>query len=106
MPGSETVAWRRWATFAAVMPVASSLALLRCGSRPNSGQSSSRCAVAELAAGATALGLVVGVETAAGALEPQAARSRHAIGRSSRRGLGTVTRALFYRIELAVFGLC
>ena len=44
MPGSVTVRRRRRATFGCVMPVARSLASLRCGSRPNSGQSSSRAA--------------------------------------------------------------
>ena len=44
MPGSATVMRRRCATFALVMPVELRSTSLRCGSSPNSGQSSSRCA--------------------------------------------------------------
>ena len=58
-PGSETLMWRRCATLAAVMPVASSLTSLRCGSRPNSGQSSSSAAEAAWRCG-IALTLTVG----------------------------------------------
>ena len=46
MPGSATVRSRRWRTFAAVMPVGSSVASVRCGFSPNSGQSASRGAAA------------------------------------------------------------
>ena len=75
MPGSETVLEVRSATFPAVMPVASSLTLLRAGSRPNSGQSVRPIGPAALCAGAgIALATASGVGTS-GALEPQAART-------------------------------
>jgi hypothetical protein len=77
VPGSVTVRWRRCATFAAVMPLDSSLTSLRCGSRPNSGQSSRRPEEAAEASGIAAAA-IVGVETSAGAALPQAATQAQA----------------------------
>ena len=74
MPGSLTVLRRRWETFALVIAVAPSPTSLRCGSRPNSGQSSRRAAVACAAAGAAGAPALA-VELSAGALFPQAALS-------------------------------
>src|ERR1035438_10234043 len=62
----------RCVTLAAVMPVESSLESLRCGSRPNSGQSR-RLAADACAAAGIAPAPAVGVATSAGALLPQAA---------------------------------
>src|ERR1019366_2622027 len=84
VPGSATGTRRMCATLAAVMPVASSLTSARWGFRPNSGQSRSREAEAPTAGIAARLAL--GVDTAAGALAPQAASTRHAT--SSRQGVG------------------
>jgi hypothetical protein len=59
------------------MPVASGLASERCGSSPNSGQSSSRPSDARAAVSGMALAGAVGAETSAGALLPQALSSAH-----------------------------
>src|SRR5438128_492110 len=77
VPGSVTVCWRRRATLAAVIPVASSLTLLRCGLRPNSGQSSSRRVEAAVELGIAAATVVDG-ERPAGALPPHATSRAHA----------------------------
>src|SRR5437016_10001835 len=77
VPGSVTVCWRRCATLAAVIPVASLLTLLRCGFRPNSGQSSRRRLDAAVELGIAAA-TVVGVDCSAGALPPHATSGAHA----------------------------
>jgi hypothetical protein len=59
---------------AAVMPLDASLVSLRAASSPNSGQSSRRVAETWALAGIAAA-LAVGVETSAGALDPQAVSS-------------------------------
>jgi len=84
VPGSEICRRRRRATFAAVIPVASALTSERCGSSPNSGQSSSGAEETRAALG-TAAEAAAGVEVYAGALLPQAPTSRQALRASARR---------------------
>src|SRR5438270_12101811 len=78
VPGSATLALRRCATLAAVMPVAPSLASLRAASSPNSGQSTSRGPVPALVATGIASGLAEGVAMSAGVALPHAASTAHA----------------------------
>jgi hypothetical protein len=84
VPGSEMRWRRRRATFVAVIPVAPGPTFERCGSRPNSGQSSSGAEETPAALGIEA-GVVAGVETDAGALLPQAPISEQAASAIARR---------------------
>src|SRR6266576_3926612 len=77
VPGSLTVTRRRRPTLSLEIPVPASETLERCGSRPNSGQSSSVLPAVGAAAGIAATD-AVGVDTSAGALPPHAASSAQA----------------------------
>jgi hypothetical protein len=85
VPGSDTVTRRRWATFAAVIPVESELASERCGFNPNSGQSRRRELAACAVAGIALVG-AVGAEKSAGALPPHALNRAQPINVAAIRG--------------------